>query len=186
MKEIRWHGRGGQGGFTASRLLGIAAGMFQDKHALAFPSFGPERRGAPVLAFTKIDDQKIHDRSEVITCDYVVVMDETLITPTIINGVKDNAVFVINSKNPNKYDILKNYKVVAIDATGIALEILGRPITNTAMYGALVAVSDLVSLESALNSVRHEMKASLIDKNIEIVNRAYEECSKVKSTQISN
>lgn len=58
MKEIRWHGRGGQGGFTASRLLGIAAGMFQDKHALAFPSFGPERRGAPVLAFTKIDDKK--------------------------------------------------------------------------------------------------------------------------------
>ena len=79
MKEIRWHGRGGQGGFTVSRLLGIAAGMFENKHALAFPSFGPERRGAPVLAFTKIDDSKIHDRSEVNQCDYVVVMDETLV-----------------------------------------------------------------------------------------------------------
>ena len=61
MKEIRWHGRGGQGGFTASRLLGIAASVHGGKHALAFPSFGPERRGAPVLAFTKIDDSKIHD-----------------------------------------------------------------------------------------------------------------------------
>ena len=59
MKEIRWHGRGGQGGFTASRLMGIAAGMFEEKYALAFPSFGPERRGAPVLAYTKIDDKKI-------------------------------------------------------------------------------------------------------------------------------
>ncbi len=185
MKEIRWHGRGGQGGFTASRLLGIAAGMFQDKHALAFPSFGPERRGAPVLAFTKIDDKKIHDRSEVITCDYVVVMDETLITPTIIKGVKDSAVFIINSENPQRYEILKSYKVVAVDASGIAQEILGRPITNTAMYGALVAVSGLVSLEAAVNSIRHEMKSSLIDKNIEIVNRAFEECSK-SLTQVNN
>jgi pyruvate ferredoxin oxidoreductase gamma subunit len=181
MKEIRWHGRGGQGGFTASRLLGIAAGMFQNKHALAFPSFGPERRGAPVLAFTKIDDKKIHDRSEVNTCDYVVVMDETLISPTIINGVKKDAVFIINSKNSSRYEILKNFKVVSVDATGIALEVLGKPITNTAMYGALVAVSGLVSLDSAINSIRHEMKSSLVEKNIDIVNRAYEECLKTES-----
>ena len=185
MKEIRWHGRGGQGGFTASRLLGIAAGMFQGKHALAFPSFGPERRGAPVLAYTKIDDKKIHDRSEVITCDYVVVMDETLITPTIINGVKETVVFVINSKNPAKHEILKKYKVVAVDATGIALDILGKPITNTAMYGALVAVSGLVSLEAAQNSIRQEMKPALIEKNIEIVNQAFEACMNVEPAQIN-
>lgn len=174
MKEIRWHGRGGQGGFTASRLLGIAAGMFEDKHALAFPSFGPERRGAPVLAYTKIDDQKIHDRSEVIACDYVVVMDETLITPTIINSVKDNATFIINSNNPARHEILKNHKVVAIDATSLALEVLGRPITNTAMYGALVAVSGLVSMDSALSSIQHEMKPALVKKNCEIIKRAFE------------
>ena len=183
MKEVRWHGRGGQGGFTASRLLGIAAGMFQDKHALAFPSFGPERRGAPVLAFTKIDEQKIHDRSEVITCDYVVVMDETLITPTIVNGVKDSAVFVINSNNPDKYEILKKYRVVAVDATGIAMELLGRPITNTAMYGALVAVSGLVSLEAAVESIRHEMKPALVEKNIAIVNRTFELCTNNQAKQ---
>lgn len=186
MKEIRWHGRGGQGGFTASRLLGIAAGMFQNKHALAFPSFGPERRGAPVLAFTKIDDKKIHDRSEVIACDYVVVMDETLINPTIIAGVKKDAVFVINSKNPEKYNILKGFKVVAIDATGIAIDLLGRPITNTAMYGALVAVSGLVSLDAAISSIKHEMKPSLVEKNTAIVNKAFEECSKINSNHENN
>lgn len=178
MKEIRWHGRGGQGGFTASRLLGIAAGMFEGKHALAFPSFGPERRGAPVLAFTKIDDKKILDRSEVVACDYVVVMDETLINKALCKGVKDEVVFIINSTNPAKHELLKNYRVVAIDATGIALDVLKKPITNTAMYGALVAASGLVSLESAQNSIRQEMKPALIDRNVEIVNRAFEECQK--------
>ncbi len=174
MREIRWHGRGGQGGFTVSRLLGIAAGMFEKKHALAFPSFGPERRGAPVLAFTKIDDHKILDRSEVIECDYVVVMDETLITPSIINGVKDSCVFIVNTKNPEKYSVLKDYKLISIDATALALEVLKRPITNTAMYGALVAASGYVSLDAALDSIRHEMKPNLVEKNLEIVKRAYQ------------
>jgi len=73
MIDIRWHGRGGQGSFTASKLLGVAVTIYGDKHALAFPSFGPERRGAPVLAFTKIDNKKIHDRSEVKLCDYIVI-----------------------------------------------------------------------------------------------------------------
>lgn len=183
MKEIRWHGRGGQGGFTASRLLGIAAGMFENKYALAFPSFGPERRGAPVLAFTKIDDKKIHDRSEVIACDYVVIMDETLINQSITNHTKTETVFIINSKYPEKHTVLKNHTTLAIDATGIALETLGKPITNTAMYGALVAASGLVSLESAINSIRQEMKPALINKNIEIVRRAYEACKTSEPTK---
>lgn len=174
MIEIRWHGRGGQGGFTVSRLLGIAASMFEDKHALAFPSFGPERRGAPVLAFTKIDDKKIHDRSEVRSADYVVVMDETLITPNITKGVSDDAVFLVNTENIEKYEELKNYRKVQVNATGIALDVLGKPITNTAMYGALVAASGIVSLDSALYSIRHEMKPSLVDKNMEIVKMAFE------------
>lgn len=113
-------------------------------------------------------------------------MDETLINPAMLKGTKDETVFIINSENPDRYEILKNHKVVAVNATGIALEILKRPITNTAMYGALVAVSGLVSLDAALESIRHEMKPSLIDKNIDIVNRAYEECSKVESTLKNN
>lgn len=173
MKEIRWHGRGGQGGFTASRLLGIAAGMFENKHALAFPSFGPERRGAPVLAYTKIDNKKIHDRSEVELCDYVVIMDETLVNEQIAKGIKKDAIVLVNSKEGTTFEALKDFNVQTIDATSIALEILGRPITNTAMYGALVAASGLVSLDAATNSIKHEMKPALVEKNVKIVEKAY-------------
>lgn len=175
MKEIRWHGRGGQGGFTASRLLGIAASIHGGKHALAFPSFGPERRGAPVLAFTKIDDTKIHDRSEVQQSDYVVVMDETLIVPGFENGIKTGATILVNTENIEKYQSsLENFKLVGLDATSLAMEILGRPITNTAMYGALAAASGLVSLEAALASIRTEMKPKLAELNVKIVERAFQ------------
>ncbi|MBE9469095.1 MAG: 2-oxoacid:acceptor oxidoreductase family protein [Bacteroidetes bacterium] len=175
MIEVRWHGRGGQGGFTVSRLLGMSAALFENKYAMAFPSFGPERRGAPVLAFTRIDNNKITDRSEVKECDYVVVMDETLINEKIIDGLKNDGTILINTKNPQKYsDILKSCKVVSIDATSIALDILKRPITNTAMFGALVAVSNVVSLDSALKSIETEMKPSLVQKNIELVKKSYE------------
>jgi len=175
MKEIRWHGRGGQGGFTASRLLGIAASVHGDKHALAFPSFGPERRGAPVLAFTKIDDTKIYDRSEVLESDYVVVMDETLVGPEMIKGIKKGACILINTQNPDRYaEVFKDFSIVAIDATSLAMVILGRPITNTAMYGALSAVSGLVSMDAAIASIRTEMKPKLADLNSKIVERAFE------------
>ena len=75
MIEVRWHGRGGQGSFTAARLLGLAASVYDERFAQAFPSFGPERRGAPVLGFTRIDDFKITDRSELDVCDYVIVLE---------------------------------------------------------------------------------------------------------------
>ena len=79
MIEILWHGRGGQGAFTAARLLGAACSMAEGRHALAFPSFGPERRGAPMRAFTKLDDRAIGDRSAIVRADYVVYLDETLL-----------------------------------------------------------------------------------------------------------
>ena len=175
MKEIRWHGRGGQGGFTASRLLGIAASVHGGKHALAFPSFGPERRGAPVLAFTKIDDTKIHDRSEVQESDFVVVMDETLITPGFTKGIRPGACILINTQDLSQYaEQLNSFELKGIDATSLAMEILGRPITNTAMYGALAAASGLVSKEAAIASIHTEMKPKLAALNEKIVERAFE------------
>lgn len=174
MIEVRWHGRGGQGSFTVARLLGLSAALFEDKYALAFPSFGPERRGAPVLGFTKISDEKIKDRSEVKQCDYVVVLDETLIDSNIVHGLKEGGTILINSSNPERYKELKEYNVVALDATSIALEILGRPITNTAMLGALIAVSNIVSLESAIKGIEEEMKQSIVKKNIEVLKKSYE------------
>jgi pyruvate ferredoxin oxidoreductase gamma subunit len=174
MKERRWHGRGGQGSFTVARLLGKAAALFENKSALAFPSFGPERRGAPVKGFTKISDQKITDRSEVQECDYVVVLDETLIDENIKKGLKKDGVIIINTSQPEKYTELSDVKTTAFDATSLALEVLGRPITNTAMLGALIAVSDIVSLEAAEKGIENEMKKSIIQKNIEVVKRSWE------------
>ena len=174
MIEVRWHGRGGQGSFTVARLLGATAALYEDKYGLAFPSFGPERRGAPVLGFTKIDNEKIVDRSEVQACDYVVVLDETLIDENTFKGIKENGIIIINTNNGERYEKLTNHRVVSIDATSIALDILGRPITNTAMLGALVGVSNIVSLESAIKGIQSEMKASLVKKNIEVVKQAYE------------
>ena len=176
MIEVRWHGRGGQGGFTVSRLLGMSAALFEDRHAMAFPSFGPERRGAPVLAFTRIDDKKITDRSEVQNCDFVVVMDETLIDENITNGLKEDGTIVINSAHPERYSDkeLKGCKVIALDATSLALQILKRPITNTAMMGALIAASGIVKLESAEKGIAHEMKSAIVEKNITVMKKAYE------------
>ncbi|MBI9031775.1 2-oxoacid:acceptor oxidoreductase family protein [bacterium] len=177
MIEIRWHGRGGQGGFTVSRLLGMAASIFNGKHAIAFPAFGPERRGAPVLAFTKIDDKKIDDRSEVEFCDYVVIMDETLINTSLTTGLKDDSVIIINTQNPEKYSEFfpKPNRIFYLDATQIALQILKRPITNTTMLGALVKVSDVTDLEACYQSIDKELSSGIAGKNKLAIESAYNE-----------
>ncbi|MHC4783244.1 MAG: 2-oxoacid:acceptor oxidoreductase family protein [Planctomycetota bacterium] len=181
MIEIRWHGRGGQGCWTAARLLGLAAAQFEGKHALSFPSFGPERRGAPVLGFTRVSDEKIRDRSEVCACDYIVVLDETLIGKDTAAGLKENGTVVINTTSPENY---KTYfplrKLVSIDATPLALDMLGRPITNTAMLGALVAVSGIVKIDSVNRAIRQDMKTRIQEKNIQVVKVA---CESVKGVQ---
>jgi pyruvate ferredoxin oxidoreductase gamma subunit len=182
MIEVRWHGRGGQGGFTASRLLGIAASLFQNKKALAFPSFGPERRGAPVLAFTKIDEKKIDDRSDVENCDYAVILDETLINQSLAGGMKSDCKIVINTQTPELYkDIFaETCKIFYVDATQIALDLLKRPITNTAMLGALASVSDDFCIDSCKKSIELELKPSLAEKNIKVIDAAFNSVKEYK------
>jgi len=172
MIEIKWLGRGGQGAFTAARLLGEAVSMHEDKYAMAFPSFGPERRGAPVQAFTKIDNIKITDRSEIKSCDYLIVLDETLVQKSLFEELKPNGVVLVNSRNSQKYEDNKN-KVIAIDATLIAMEILNKPVSNTAMMGALLAVSNIIPIESLIDTIRQELNSSIAEKNVEIVKKAY-------------
>ena len=175
MIEVRWHGRGGQGGWTAARLLGKSAALFEDKFALSFPSFGPERRGAPVLGFTKIDNKKILDRSEVENSDYVVVLDDTLINETTARGIKEKGTIVINTLEKEKFQsVFPDKNIVTVDATGIALEILGRPITNTAMLAALVSATDVVSLESLKSAVTDELSPAIVEKNIKVIETVYD------------
>jgi pyruvate ferredoxin oxidoreductase gamma subunit len=175
MIEVRWHGRGGQGSFTASKLLGVAAALYGGRHALAFPSFGPERRGAPVLAFTKIDGRKIQDRSEVNQCDYIVVLDETLYHAKLLHDLKPSGRIILNTAAPERYAESGGGRLITADATTVALEVLGRPITNTAMLGALIGVSELTGIEAVFKGMEHFLSGQVLRSNRAVVERVYEE-----------
>lgn len=172
MTEVVWHGRGGQGAFTAARLLGVAASLPETRYALAFPTFGPERRGAPVLGFTKFADRKISDRSEIVTADYRVFLDETLLGDSLVGALKPEGVLIVNTKDLSRYRALHPH-VVGVDGTGLALKILKRPIANTAMLGAFAAVCPEVTLEALVEAVTREMKPALVGKNVELLKAAY-------------
>ncbi|MEG2628854.1 MAG: 2-oxoacid:acceptor oxidoreductase family protein [Raoultibacter sp.] len=167
MIEVIWHGRGGQGAFTAARLLGAAASLAPGKHALAFPSFGPERRGAPMRAFTKMSDAAIGDRSAVVCADYVIYLDDTLLGPNCFDELKPGGTILVNSTCAFKDD-----RIVAIDADGISSQILGRPIPNTVLLGALSACCAAVDAEEVKEAIRHYMPEKLHAKNIAIVDTA--------------
>jgi pyruvate ferredoxin oxidoreductase gamma subunit len=179
MKQIRWHGRGGNGAFTAARLLGVAASVYEGKSAQAFPSFGPERRGAPVLGFTRIAEENITDHSQVYDCDCIIVLDETLCDVVdVVEGIKPDGVLVINSKKTpdeiaKRSGFEKASKIVTIDATEIALELLGIPIVNTVMLGAAVAATDMVLMESAESAIDNMMSKGLSEKNKKAARVAY-------------
>jgi pyruvate ferredoxin oxidoreductase gamma subunit len=171
MCEIIWYGRGGQGAFTAARLLGIAASI-ENRFALAFPTFGPERRGALVLGFTKLDDNKILDRSEIGLADFAIVLDETLFSSDVLERLKPNGVLLINTKDTSRYT--KVYKnSIGLDATALALDILKKPIVNTAFLGAFSAVSNEIGIKSLEEAVRGDIKPSLVEKNIELLKTSY-------------
>ncbi|MDR0467795.1 MAG: 2-oxoacid:acceptor oxidoreductase family protein [Campylobacteraceae bacterium] len=172
MCEIIWYGRGGGGAFTAARLLGIAASL-ENRYALAFPTFGPERRGALVLGFTKLDDNKILDRSEIVSADFAIVLDETLFSNDVIKALKPNGTLLINTKDVSKYTSIHK-KSIGLDATTLALNILKKPIVNTAFLGAFSAISKEVSLQALQNAIKKDMRASLVEKNIELLKTSYE------------
>jgi len=147
--EIRWHGRGGQGAVTASELLANAT-LRCDKYSQSFPAFGPERRGAPVMAFTRIDDNPIEIRWQVTEPDIVVVLDASLLSVVnVTSGLKKDGVIVLNtSKDSSEIrKIFPTYKIAKADATSIALKNLGAPITNTSMLGALLRANQIVPFE---------------------------------------
>jgi pyruvate ferredoxin oxidoreductase gamma subunit len=176
--EIRWHGRGGQGAVTSAELVAQAA-ISEGKYAHAFPSFGPERRGAPVLAFVRISSREpIRIRVEITQPDIVVVLDPGLLgIVNVTSGLKENGVLVINTRRSFE-DIearLKTKcKMARVDATSIAREILGIPVTNTTMVGALVRATGVVKLESLVEPLRQRFDR-LAERNIKVMQKAYEE-----------
>ncbi len=177
MIEIRFHGRGGQGAVTSAELLALAA-IEEGKYAQAFPSFGPERRGAPVLAFCRISDEPIKIRANIYEPDIVVVLDSSLLTIVdVAAGIKPEGIVVTTSKDsPEKVrEILKiKNKIGVVDAVKISREVLGVPITNTTMLGALIKVSGLIKKESFFMPFKKRF-GRIADKNISAFERAYEE-----------
>lgn len=126
--KILWHGRGGQGAFTAARLLGAACSFADGRYALAFPSFGPERRGAPMRAFTKLDRKPVGDRSAVSQADIVIYLDNTLFGEGWEAELKEGGKVLVNTQ-----ETFDDPRVVSIDADGISAAILGRVIPNTVL-----------------------------------------------------
>ena len=173
MIEVLWHGRGGQGAFTAARLLGAAATSGDEGYALAFPSFGPERRGAPMRAFTKISDVPIGDRSAVAKADYVVYHDGTLFAPGWERELKPGGRVLVNSIRSTE-ELVGNAddRVIAVDADGMSAAVLGRPIPNTVFLGALAAIGSFVSIDQVEQAIRDYMPQKLHDKNVALVKQA--------------
>ena len=178
MYQIRIHGRGGQGVVTAAELLAIAA--FNDGHeSQAFPSFGVERTGAPIEAFARIDNKPIRTREHVYAPDALIVQDATLIdTVDLEKGCHKDTLVIINSSVPKEKLNLKfpEKNVHVIDATKIALDILGKNIVNTIILGQFAKVNNLVSLNGLKKAIKQKFTSkskSLVDKNIKAVTNAF-------------
>ena len=178
MIEIRWHGRGGQGAVTSAEMLAQAA-ISEGKFAQAFPSFGPERRGAPVQAYVRIGvSQPIRVRSSITDPDVVVVLDPSLLSIVdVTSGLKAGGIVVINTIKDIR-QIHEEFKIKApiatVGATKIAQEVLGVPITNTTMIGAVLKSSGVVRIESLFEPLRQRF-GRLGDRNIEAMKRAFAE-----------
>jgi pyruvate ferredoxin oxidoreductase gamma subunit len=173
---VRWLGRGGQGGFTAARLLGVAATM-DGLHALAFPAFGPERRGAPVSGFTKVSDQPVRDRSEIRIPDYLVVLDSTLLGPLVWNLWTPATRLIVNAPEDLDLEIPAGRDVHRLDASALAEEYLGRPMVNTAMLGGLVAISAMVSRDAVRLALLQEIKPEVRCENVRLFDAAFQRFS---------
>ena len=189
--EIRFHGRGGQGAVTGVRILATAL-FYDGKFTQGIPMYGTERRGAPVVSFLRVGDERINERDLVHEPDMVVVLDPLLgRTVPVIEGLKKGGLVLINHPKGGKETGLGGkFKVATVDATSIALEVIGRPITNTAILGAFAKVTGIVTLESLEKAINEQWSGRVADMNVRAVRKAYDmvsepvDVSKVKPVDV--
>lgn len=176
MWEIRLHGRGGQGAVTSAELLARAA-IARGKFAQAFPSFGPERRGAPVQAFVRVDEKKILKREKIYEPDIVLVLDPSLLEVVdVAEGLKSDGIVVVNSQQSSK-ELKEKYgwpKAASVNATRIAVDILSVPITNTTMLGALLKASGIMEAQDMEEVIQDRFGSKLGPKNFKALSKAFE------------
>jgi pyruvate ferredoxin oxidoreductase gamma subunit len=177
VKEIRLHGRGGQGVVTAAELIAIAA-YADGKEVQAFPFFGSERMGAPVASFVRIAEpgERIRVHSQVYHPNYVIVQDPTLIGRVdVVSGLRPDGLVIVNTeKSPSELSLKVKGKVVTFPATDLALEILGKPIPNTALLGVFAAITGEVTLQAVEKAIHERFTEDLLERNLKVAKRAYE------------
>ena len=173
MFQIRIHGRGGQGVVTAAEMLSIAA-FLEGKDAQAFPSFGSERMGAPVVAFCRISEKEIRSREPILNPDAVIIQDKTVIeSARAFDGIVDNGFVLINSPSDVETD-LNNARVKCIGATEIALEQVGRPIPNAVLLGSFAALTGVIKIDSVIKAINTKFSGKIAEKNVKAAQVAYE------------
>jgi pyruvate ferredoxin oxidoreductase gamma subunit len=179
-QEIRWHGRGGQGAWTASELLAKAA-ILEEKFVQSFPEFGPERMGAPLAAYTRISSKPIRLHCSIYNPNVSVVLDPTLLkTVKVADGLTEDGALIVNThESPSKLrkelNLASSQKVWTVPATDIAIKIINAPITNTAMLGAATRAASLVNLESINLVIKERFRPELAERNMAVIREAYDE-----------
>lgn len=181
MEEIRWHGRGGQGAVVAARVLAKAF-IKEGKSATALPKFGFERRGAPVVVFTRFDDVPIREKTQVYNPDCVIVLDGRLMhSVDVFEGIKKDSIAVMDATGLQTEQYHENLSTIGtVDAVKIGLEEIGKPITNTCMLGAFARTTGWVQVDSVLSSLEGYFKGDVLRKNVRCVQRGYEETKVIK------
>ncbi len=184
MREVRFHGRAGQGILTASRLFAQAA-ILDGKYAQAFPDFGPERLGAPVTAFARIDDQPIEIRSQIYTPNAVAVFEESLLASVpVTQGLVSKGLFVVNSTEEDLPIVKKlsdesQASAFRLDASRIATGQVGTPTVSTIMLGALANASGYVGIEALESAVRQRFPGVLGEVNAKMIRLGFKEVKQI-------
>lgn len=172
MLEIRIHGRGGQGNVVAAYLLATAA-IEQGRYAQAFPAFGAERRGAPVAAFVRMDNQVIRRRCQVKTPDFLIIQDPALLSVTgTLDGLRPDGGILVNAQDHPLLETLGHQSLMALPATELALEHIGKPLPNTALLAAFLCLTGILPLSALQTALAERFKGAVLKRNLALLEAA--------------
>ena len=189
MFQVRIHGRGGQGVVSGAELLSVA-GFLEGRHAQAFPSFGSERMGAPVIAYCRLDDKEIRLREPVLVPDALIVQDATLLHQVdLFTGLHEDGYILLNSMRSFEELGLSEFtgsfrrsRLCTVHATEIAIKHVGRAVPNVPLLGGFAAITGQVRLESVVAAIREKFPHAVAEKNVAAAAEAFEIVSKMRET----
>ncbi len=187
MIEVRIHGRGGQGNVVAAYLLATAA-IDEGQFGQAFPAFGAERRGAPVVAFVRVADRALHRRDQVQHPAFLIIQDQALLhVPGVTDGLLPDGKILVNASVPAASlngGLAAN--MITVPATAMAKEFLGRPVPNTALLAAFLALTELLPIEALLKALRERFKGDILERNTRLVYHAADQVTKGLWREVSH